>query len=336
MSEGDASVWGGGFAAECRAPPSSRSWYALKSKAVPSRYGLSKNMQDLLCGLDEYYAGVIDATELGRLVRLSPQRRAAIANTIAKCANILKKDQTEVKTCVDIIEMCTEILEIADKKPPIRAFPFMKLPVEIRDKILGMMIAAVFRTDYVVPADNLSGCRCPVIDRAVRYQSPQMKALPTLLGTVLNQEFCRIFFRRKTFRFGCSCELLLHLTKNDTLAEHVRHISVHWCGDDSARAFRMLKRCPNLETLNLRISKSTYHYLSERAQLMRVYFPAQGRNTRFSDVLGLDELMVLRGLKSVGVDHLPHKGTTSLTIELERSGLANLLSSRLTLPAPVR
>ena len=92
---------------------SPKSWYALRSKAVPTRYGLSKNIQTLLHNLDLYYSGILDATELGRLVRLSPQRRAALANTITKCANIIKNQPAEVKTCVDIIEMCTEILEIA-------------------------------------------------------------------------------------------------------------------------------------------------------------------------------------------------------------------------------
>lgn len=96
---------------------SSKSFFVLKAKAIPTRYGLSKNIQTLLEGLDNYHVGSLDVEELGRLVRLSPRRRAALANTISKCANILKKDPSEVKTCVDIIEMCTEILEIAGKEP---------------------------------------------------------------------------------------------------------------------------------------------------------------------------------------------------------------------------
>lgn len=91
----------------------SKSFFVLKAKAIPVRYGLSRNIQTLLQGLDSYHSGSVDDSELGRLVRLSPRRRAAVANTITKCANILKKDPSEVKTCVDIIEMCTEILDIA-------------------------------------------------------------------------------------------------------------------------------------------------------------------------------------------------------------------------------
>ncbi|KND95379.1 hypothetical protein TOPH_00437 [Tolypocladium ophioglossoides CBS 100239] len=316
---------------------SSKSWYALRSKAVPTRYGLSKNIQTLLHNLDLYYSGSLDATELGRLVRLSPQRRAALANTITKCANIIKNEPTEVKTCVDIIEMCTEILEIADaldRRPPVEVFPFMKLPMEIRDKILDLMITNVFRTTVIVPANNKSTCSCPTIDRsALSYQTAQMKALPTLLGTVLNQEFCRIFFRKKTFRFRCTCELFLHLSKNTTFFENVRHIVVHWCGNENANAFKMLRKCPRLESLTISISKLTYAYLSSRAQLMRSYFPGSFRNVRFSDISGLDELLEIRGLKTIQVSHAQVKGNTSLTVEMERAGLSSLLSGRLTQPA---
>lgn len=94
---------------------STKSWYVLSTKAIPQRYGLSKNIQILFQSYDHYKMGSIDAAELGRLVRTSPNRRTSLAATISKCAMILKKDQEEVKTCVDIIEMCTEILEIAGK-----------------------------------------------------------------------------------------------------------------------------------------------------------------------------------------------------------------------------
>lgn len=97
---------------------SSKSWYALKSKAVHTRYGLTKNIQVLLQGLESFHAGIIDARELGSMVRLSPKRRESVAATIAKCARMINKEPQESKTCVDIIEMCTEILEVAGKYGP--------------------------------------------------------------------------------------------------------------------------------------------------------------------------------------------------------------------------
>ncbi|KAJ6446326.1 proteasome component PRE2 [Purpureocillium lavendulum] len=336
-------------------------WYALRSKAVHSRYGLSKNIQLLLSSFDMYKMGSIDGAELGRLVRLSPQRRAALANTISKCAGIIKKQPSEVKTCVEIIEMCTEVLEIAglfpsfsartrslrpepfvglltsgaDRRPPDGVFPFRKLPMEIRDKILDLIITNVFRTTLIVPAEKRS-CECPSVDRGSFFiQTKQMKALPTLLGASLNHEFCRIFFRKHTFRFRCCCELLSHLERNNMFVANVRHLVVHWCGDDSAKAFQMLAKCPRLETLNVSISKSTYTFVSARVQRMRVFFPASFRNIRPSDLLGLDELLDVRGLKDIQVSHASNRANAPMSIEMDRSGLSRLLSASLLLPRDV-
>ncbi|KYK58298.1 hypothetical protein DCS_05311 [Drechmeria coniospora] len=312
---------------------SSKSWYILWSKAVPARYGLSKNIQTLLQHLDLYYSGGLEADELGRLVRLSPHRRTAIANTIAKCANIIKKDPSELRTCVDVIEMCTEILEIADKRPPLAGFPFMKLPMEIRTNILHLIVANVFTTTVIVPASKKSRCSCPSIDPpACTFQSAHMKALPTLFGAALNQEFCRFFFRRYSFRFTCPCELLAHLEQNEALFQNIHHLSVHWCGLDAAKAFTMLAKCPRLETLKITISKFTPDCMSENTQIMRAYFPASFRHPRFTDTLGLDELLTIRGLKDVKVWHGRTKGSWSMRVESERAGLSRLLSNHLTKP----
>ncbi|EFY87767.1 hypothetical protein MAC_06134 [Metarhizium acridum CQMa 102] len=273
---------------------SSKSFFVLKTKAIPSRYQLSKNIQTLLEGLDSYHVGSLDVEELGRLVRLSPRRRAAVANTITKCANILKKDPSEVKTCVDIIEMCTEILEIA----------------EIRARTLDLIIDNTFRTPVVVPAGKPSPCRCPRFDRDNVFQTSQMKALPTLLGMALGEEFYRIFFRKKRFRFRCACELLAHINHNSHFKDHVRHIAVHWCGPESANTFKLLPQLLKLESLTLNISKSTLVHLNERASLMRTYFPLAYRNIRMSDILGLDELLLVRGLQDVHVINVQPKSNS--------------------------
>lgn len=211
----------------------------------------------------------------------------------------------------------------------------MKLPVEIRDRILNLIIRAAFRTDLLIPATNDSTCTCPSIDRASPYQTAQMKALPTLLGTSLNHEFCRIFFRTKTFRFRCACELLVHLSRGSIFQDNVRHVNVHWCGRDSAEAFKMLASCPKLESLTVTISRSTYTHLNKQGELMRSFFPVSFRNTRLLDVLGLDELLTIRGLKAVRACHAQLRSNTSFAVEMERAGLSSLLSSKLTLPLDV-
>ncbi|KAH7170571.1 hypothetical protein EDB81DRAFT_909187 [Dactylonectria macrodidyma] len=313
---------------------SSKSWYVLKMRSIPTRYGLSKNIQTLLQALDKYYTGSIDATELGRLVRLSPKRRSAIANTISKCADMIKKEPEELKTCVDIIEMCTEILEIADRPVPTQGFPFMRLPMEIRDSIMDLMIDNVFRAKGIKPAAKRTTCNCPQIERDFFLQTPQMKALPSLLGPALNLEFFRIFFRKKSVRFRCCCEMIDHLKHNEQLLRNVRHIKVHWCGPESALAFKKLSECRKLEGLTLSISKSTLAHLSERTDLMKLYFPLLYRNVRITDVLGLDELLGLRGLKEVLVQHAQTKSTNH-TVETDRANLAELLSTLLKQPKEI-
>ncbi|KAI5465847.1 hypothetical protein BGZ63DRAFT_437542 [Mariannaea sp. PMI_226] len=303
---------------------SSKSWYVLKAKAVPSRYGLSRNMQTLLQGLDKYKTGSIDAAELGRLVRLSPKRRAAIADTISKCADRIKRDPEELKTCLDVIEMCTEILEIADRPAPTEGFPLMRLPIEIREYIIDLIIDNVFRSKGIGPA-SAKTCNCPNLERGSEwfYQTPQMKALPSALGPALNSEFFRVFFRKKCVRFRCSCEMRHHL-------EHNQQLLIH-CGPESALAFKQLSKCPKLEGLTLGISKSTLAHLSERTNLMKSFFPLMYRNARITDALGLDELLTLRGLQQVWVQHVQFRAS-SLAFETERANLAELLSSRLKQP----
>ncbi|KAF7559779.1 hypothetical protein G7046_g4383 [Stylonectria norvegica] len=307
---------------------SSKSWYVLRAKNVPARYGMSKNIQTLLQALDRYHTGGLDAVELGRLVRLSPKRRAAIADTIKKCAEMIKKQPEELKTCVDIIEMCTEILEVADRPPPSPGFPFMRLPLEIRDAIIHLMIDNAFWQKGLLPVKKKTTCNCPEIERGYPLQTPLMRSLPSLLGRAMSTEFFRIFFRKKTFRFRCCCELIDHLQQNKELLRNVREIMVHWCGPVSDEAFLTLAKCGSLETLTLSISKATLAQLSERSEFMRAHFPLIYRNVRITDVLGLDELLNLRGLKAVAVKHAQSKHSNHIS-EMDRANLAELLSSQL-------
>lgn len=327
---------------------SGKSWYSLNLKAAPTRYGLTKNIQTLLQALDKYYCGSIDAVELGALVRLSPRRRAAIANTIAKCAKIIKKEPEEIKTCVDIIEMCTEILEIAgrchldtatliimltclspDRPVPDQGFPFMKLPIEIRECIIERMVDNIFTSGSIKLATQKVLCNCAKIERpAYAFYSPQMKALPSLLGPALSHEFFRIFFRKKVVRFRCCCELDHHLSNNPAFFHNVRQIKVHWSGLKSGIAFKKLATCPVLEGLELSISKSTLAHLDERSESMKQFFSQIHRNVRITDVLGLDEVMSLRGLKRVAVSHILSR-SSNLAAETDRANLAALLEHRL-------
>ncbi|KAL7941719.1 hypothetical protein V8C42DRAFT_334614 [Trichoderma barbatum] len=311
-----------------------KSFYVLKLKGVPARYGLSKNIQDLLMNLDHYHSGSVDAMEIGRLVRLSRNRRSAIANTITKCAGIIKKQPEEITTCVEVIEMCTELLEIADRRPPLEGFHFMRLPVEIRERVFRLMIDNIFRTKSILPASNKNGnCKCPRFDRDNTFQTSQMKDLASIFGSnIITLEFFRVFFRTKTFRFRCPCELHSHLTNNDMFVDNVRSIMVQWSGPESAKTFKLLKTVPKLKSLGIVISKLTYIHLNERSAVMKNFFPLAFKNIRISDVLGLDELLEIRGLHQVGVLLAPSSRGGTQSHEMDRANLLELLSNRLTRP----
>jgi hypothetical protein len=216
-----------------------------------------------------------------------------------------------------------------DRPPPIDGFPFMRLPAEIREYIVDLMVDTVYKGKAIKPGTRKVSCNCPKIEREYEgYQSPQMKALPSILGPALNQEFFRIFFRKKTVRFRCCCELLHHLDNNPLLVQNVRDIKVHWCGPTSATTFKKLAECDRLEALTISISKSTLAHLSPRTDLMKTFFPLTYRHVRLTDILGLDELLTIRGLQDVAVVHAQSK-STNLTVETDRASLAELLAHQL-------
>lgn len=221
----------------------------------------------------------------------------------------------------------------ADRPPPIEGFPFMRLPAEIREHIVDLMVDTVFRSKVIKPGMRKVTCNCPQLEREFEpYQTSQMKAqmkaLPSVMGPALNHEFFRIFFRKKTARFRCCCELLSHLDSNPLLVQNVRNIKVHWCGPKSAITFKKLAECDRLEGLTVSISKSTLAHLSPRNDLMKTFFPLTYRHVRITDVLGLDELLTIRGLKEVAVVHVQSKGA-NLTVETDRANLSELLAHQL-------
>lgn len=205
----------------------------------------------------------------------------------------------------------------------------MKLPVEIREQIIERMINNVFTTRYIKSTSPVS-CNCAKIERPTyAVYSPQMKALPSVLGPALNDEFFRIFFRKKVVKFCCCCELEHHLTNNPAFVQNVRDIKVHWSGVKSATAFKKLADCPMLEGIHLNISKSTLVHLDKRSEMMKQFFAQIHRNVRITDILGLDEVMTLRGLKHVAVSHLLTR-SSNLATEVDRANLAALLMDKLT------
>ena len=94
-------------------PP--KEYYQLRMMNIPNRVGLSLNAKVLLNSFDQYQRGIIDGVELGRQIRLSPNKRNAITEAIGKCATHMRKNPNDLQNCIGIIENCTQLLSIAGR-----------------------------------------------------------------------------------------------------------------------------------------------------------------------------------------------------------------------------
>ncbi|WYZ40248.1 hypothetical protein EsH8_IV_000589 [Colletotrichum jinshuiense] len=313
------------------------SWYVLKMRNVPTRFNLSENAKVMLQTLEDYRVGAIDEFEIGRMLRLSAEKRKSISDTIRKCASLMEKKPAEMKTCILVIEMCTEILDIAidfyttDRPPPLPGFPFMKLPREIRARILGIIIDKQSPAGKLIPA-RYTNCNCANPEKLSLGSMPTaQKELFKILGSSLGDEFFEVVYRNKTFYFACCCTLLAQLMTNKNLFNHLRKAHVHWCGPKSAEAFRQLAKCPNLQDLTIKISKATTATLNKREKDLVTHFPLNYKNRRMMDSLGADELLAIRGLQEVDVQHISSTQRVQLT-EFERQGLRSVLEANVKQP----
>ena len=93
------------------------SFYAQQLLNFPARYSLSTNAVNLLRAHDEWKTGRIETCELGRIVRMSPNMRKAITETITRCAELIgrSKNTDDDSNLVKIITACTEMLTAAGK-----------------------------------------------------------------------------------------------------------------------------------------------------------------------------------------------------------------------------
>ncbi|OHE92781.1 hypothetical protein CORC01_11931 [Colletotrichum orchidophilum] len=316
------------------------SWFVLKCQNVHKRFGLCQNTQVMLQALEDTKTTAIDMAEVGRMLRLSPQRRQAMINTIRKCTERMTKQERhkedETRECALIIHMCTEVLEIANRPSP-TVFPFLKLPREIRARVLRMIVCP-----------NPKACRMPALKRIQdKYRcncaNPEVKSLGLMakqqfyiyrtLGAALRDEFFQVYYDEQTQYFSCCCELLGQLKANSNLFNHLRKAEIHWCGPQSDMAFIKLAECPNLKEVTIKISKATTATFNKREEMMSDHFLLNYKTKRITDSLGADELFAIRGILDVDVQHIQAAQKLQLT-EFDRQGLLSALRATIKQPKP--
>lgn len=154
-----------------------------------------------------------------------------------------------------------------------------------------------------------------------------------------------------------------------SLRNNLKSLKVHWTGPKSDQAFKLLKKVSTLKSLTIEISRSTTnvsysapqplnmvtdatetpqraplaqplsHFweniltklpqcVSEREASVTAYFNSKGP-ARLCDALGYDELVSLRGVEEVDVEHVHGRQALRRTHE-ERWGLERALVAHIT------
>ncbi|KAK3333204.1 hypothetical protein B0T19DRAFT_483303 [Cercophora scortea] len=301
--------------------------YAQLTLKLHTRLGLSPTAIRLLYAYEDYRIGRIDQDEFGRMVRTSANMRRAATDIIAKAATFMANHAEEVKHCVDIIQTCTEILRAADRPPSMVGFPLKKLPLEIRHRVYDHYIRSNTIPE-ILTYPRKSTCDCVAYSPSWPLSRPVSLALART-STQIKDEFLAYFYKKATVGFTCSCELIKRMTDNEILRNSARKVRVHWTGPVSDQAFLLLAKCPRLKELDIIISKSTTVYMTKREKELRKYFTTQ-KPVRLVDALGIDELLLIRGLEAVSVSHLSTK-QGGRRVDEDKVNLRALLRSKLKL-----
>ncbi|KAI0434098.1 hypothetical protein F5Y09DRAFT_349718 [Xylaria sp. FL1042] len=308
-------------------------FYEMRMLRLFEQYELSDNARVMFQALEEFSTARLDEASLGRLVRLSPGNRAALVNTMVKCAGIMKDKPKESKYCLDIITSCGQMLEIADKPIPGAGFPgFLQLPQEIRDRIYKFYLGYHLSPRSIIPHPKLARCACAPHE-AAQYMS--YRVLDLELGFTSKQisnEFWTIFYRKRMFHFPCVCEMNFHLENNVLLKSTIKNLMFHWCGEDADKGILQLQSIEQLENMVVVVSKTTSRYLTKREADIRQFFDSK-RNIvgNLPESLGWDELLEIRGLRSVEVVHIDKRKGDRRT-DQDRRNLENMLRFYLTRP----
>lgn len=89
-------------------------------------------------------------------------------------------------------------------------FPFLKLPLELRDRVYKHYTADLdtswYRKDVHLHSFNRPGCDCPDYWNCRESAKPLRLSLCWTCKTI-SDEFLATFYKNKTIYFGCGCEL---------------------------------------------------------------------------------------------------------------------------------
>ncbi|KAI1429262.1 hypothetical protein F5Y12DRAFT_475342 [Xylaria sp. FL1777] len=309
-------------------------FYELRMLRVFEQYELPDNARAMFKAFEEFQTARLDEGSLGRLVRLSPNNRSALVNTMVKCAGIMKDKPKESKYCLDIITSCGNMLEIADKRTQDAGFPgFLKLPREIRNRIYDIYLDNTVGAPYIIPYPKRGRCSCAPHEPPQYTRFIEMHMELGFTSKQVSNELFTCFYRKRMFHFPCACEMNYHLTNNALLKSLMVRVMFHWCGERAHEGIRQLQEMRQLEVMAVAVSKATSRHLTTRENEIREFFGAKRTsNGNLTESLGWDELLEIRGLKRVTVEHIDKRKAERRT-DSDRKCLENMLKAYLLRPA---
>jgi len=212
-------------------------------------------------------------------------------------------------------------------------FPFMKCSREIRAEVYERYIQRnlVYNFD-LMPASKRSSCPCSGHD-SVYIGWRKINFSLAIASKAIRDEFLTHLYSRQLIHYSCVCDMNVHLVNNELLRNSLRAVKVHWCGPDADAGFKALSRCTSLRKLIIVVSRATTFRLTERQTEMARFFASQ-RPVRLYDALGVDELLEVRGLQEVKVQHILTRQGSRRTDE-EKASLQALLTAKLVGPRDV-
>jgi hypothetical protein len=90
-------------------------FYEFRMLNLPARFGISNNGAKMLKAFEDFKTSRIDEAELGRLIRLSPNNRTALVDTLQRCIDVMSQTPEETKHCTAIMRQCTDMIGIAGR-----------------------------------------------------------------------------------------------------------------------------------------------------------------------------------------------------------------------------
>ncbi|KAI0167511.1 hypothetical protein BJ166DRAFT_590023 [Pestalotiopsis sp. NC0098] len=305
-------------------------FYELRMLNKMSEYSISKNAQNMLRSHDEWKTGIIDESELGRRVRLSRENRAAVIQTMVKIASIMQKKPDESKYILHIIEMCGEIVSVADKPLSAAGFPhFMKLPLEVRRRITELYLYGQgnSRSRVLVHWNRKGNCTCPRDTRSSSSLMPHIGAMASV-SKAMNQEVLESLYRSSTISFQCACEMGASLRSSPFLRYNVRKVLFHWWGPNADKDIKELSDC-SADSLVVVVARTTMKEPTKREKKIRESFQRNKAKAGFPEALGFEELSALEGYKRVEVRLANKRRVTEMCSLEDQSGLEAWLTSKI-------